>query len=139
MVGKVLNKIVEWHDDLYAKHEFKTTPEEHYGGPKESNGPLWQYMPEESKDTFIKVFGSIWNTCVALAEEEAANKAAFEAGEWKYLGCSAYAIIEVPGSNDTIKITTPGVSGIPSSSPDDYLKEIERSQMELLELMLSSN
>ena len=138
MVYEIISKRVIWFVDDFTKPEFKVTPEEHFGGPKESDAPAWRNTPEETIASFVRVFGSIWDACVALAEEEKARKDNYERGEWHYTGCKAEALVKV-GDNVPFTIATPGVMGISSMSPESYLDSVEESQYELLDNILGQS
>lgn len=109
----------------------ETTPEYHYG----EDGRDWQHVSEEEKRKVIEQYGSIWNACVAYAEQDAERLAAFNRGDWNMIGIMAEAEVLIP--EDTIPgpswliqhITSGGLWGIESNSGEEYFAEVEKEEI----------
>lgn len=71
--------------------------------------------------------------------QDAARIAAYDRGEWSYIGVCAVAEISIPlgpGGGVLQRITTPGIWAVEDDSDADHLAMLENEERETLQIML---
>ncbi|MDR7061194.1 MULTISPECIES: hypothetical protein [unclassified Sphingopyxis] len=64
-----------------------------------------------------------------------ARMAAFEAGDWEYIGLRCRAIIHIPIGGNSFRVLTiesAGLWGVESDAPDDYVRKVFGDERETL-------
>lgn len=110
----IVREIDEYPDLSY----YKTTPEGYYG----KDGSEWEHVNEDQKLEVIKKYGSIWNACVAYAEEDKKRLESFERGDLYSECIRVVADVDIIGILQ--KIHSGWICGIESDNNDENLKDL---------------
>jgi hypothetical protein len=121
-------RLVWTHDPDSEPDYLETTAQLHYG----KDGAAWSHVPEADLERVKAEFGSVWDACVAYANQDAERLSRFKAGDWWFEGC--YAVAEISYENSTRsyrldKLRSAGLWGIESDSGSEYRKSVEADEL----------
>ena len=126
-------KTIRVIDDNPDLSYLKTSYSDYYG----EDGSNWLRLSKEDKQKVIKKYGSLQDASIVYMAQDEHRLQEYYEGKWHMLGISAEATVLIPAGSEPPtykiqKITSGGLWGIESDSNEEYLKQVEKEQVDEL-------